>query len=178
MGDPTGDYEHRGDGDWLRDDLPEHDEAAPAGDVSRSALEESIGRAFHMRILREIAPLARLYPALPLILTENRIAIPCKAPDGFPMSIQTERGRYVVHLGDWRDELALADEAMELIASALNGDIRLRIDLDGRRQHCTAERRLPNGSWITLPHFEDADEPPPLGAPVRTIYLRNGAVIA
>jgi len=149
---------------------------APDG-ASRGVLEERIGRAFHIRVLKEIAHLSQNYPTLPLILTDNRITIPATVPDGFAMSIQTERGRYVVRLGEWRDEHVLAEEAVELIESALRGEIRLRIDLDARGQYCTAERKLPNGEWIGLPFFDDTTRKPIPVGPIRTLYLRNGPLL-
>src|SRR5690606_34605779 len=162
--------------------------------------------AFHMRVLKEIAHLSQNYPALPLVLTESKIFIPCTVPDGFAMSIETNRGRYVVCLGEWRDEFALADEAVELIApalrgdirigigewrddvgladeavglveSALRGDIRLRIDISPGGRYDTAERRLPDGAWIDVPHSDDAIYSRPRSGPMRTIFLRNGPVL-
>ncbi len=178
MRDHSLDYERRGDAEWL----DTGDLSAPFGSgdphasgcASRIALEAAIGRAFHMRVLEEIAHLSQIYPALPLILTENRIAIPSAVPDGFPMSIQTERGRYVVRLGKWRDEFVLAGEAVELVEASLRGEIRLRIDVDACGQQYTAERRLPNGEWISLPRHEDAIGEAAKGTPLRTLYLRNG----
>lgn len=180
MCDHSRDYEHRGDAEWLDDRVgaPDGDGGAQAsGCASRSALEATIGRAFHMRVLKEIAHLSQNYPTLPLILTENKITIPCTVPDGFAMSIQTERGRYVVRLGEWRDEHVLAGEAVELLESALRGEIRLRIDLDARGQYCTAERKIPNGEWISLPFFEDTAKKPAMVGAVRTLYLRNGPLL-
>jgi hypothetical protein len=175
------DYERRGDAEWLDTD----DVDAPAaggstqapGSASRSALEAAIGRAFHMRALKEIAHLSLNYPALPLVLTENRISVPSTVPDGFAMSIETDRGRYVVRLGEWRDEFALADEAVELIESALRGEIRLRIDINAHGSHYSAERRLPSGEWIRLPHHDNAFEDPATVGQTRTLFLRNGPVL-
>jgi len=176
------DYECRGDAEWLGCENAGASHAGPSatssGPASRAALEATIGRAFHMRVLKEIAHLSQNYPALPLILTESKISIPCTVPDGFAMSIETDRGRYVVRLGEWRDEFALADEAVELIESALRGDIRVRIDIGPGGRYYTAERRLPTGGWIDLPHFEDALYPIPRSGPTRTIFLRNGPVLA
>jgi hypothetical protein len=178
MRDHSTDYERRGDAEWLDSGKvcarPESRDPHASGGASRSALEAAIGRAFHMRVLEEIAQLSQIYPALPLILTENRISIPSAVPDGFPMTIQTERGRYVVRLGKWRDELVLAGEAVELIEASLRGEIRLRIDVDACGQHYTAERRLPTGEWISLPRHEDAIAEAAKGTPLRTLYLRNG----
>lgn len=175
------DYECRGDAEWLDAENAGASQAgssaASFGSASRAALEAAIGRAFHMRVLKEIAHLSQNYPALPLVLTESKISIPCTVPDGFAMSIETSRGRYVVRLGEWRDEFALADEAVELIESALRGDIRIRIDIGAGGRYYTAERRLPNGDWIDLPHFEDAVYAAPRGDPTRTIFLRNGPVL-
>lgn len=173
-------YECRGDAGWLGSDSvgASQGSAGSFGCASRAALEATIGRAFHMRVLKEIAHLSQNYPALPLILTESKISIPCTAPDGFAMSIQTDRGRYVVRLSEWRDEFALADEAVELIDSALRGDIRIRIDIGVGGRCYTAERRLPNGDWISLPHFEDTIDPVQRSGPTRTIYLRNDPVLA
>ena len=131
-----------------------------------------------MRVLKEIAHLSQNYPMLPLVLTESKISIPCTAPGGFVMSIETDRGRYVVRLGEWRDEFALADEAVELIESALRGDIRIRIDIGPGGRCYTAERRLPDGAWIDLPHFDDAIYPVSRSGPTRTIFLRNGPILA
>lgn len=182
MSESSRDYEHRSDAEWLDVDEADAPEATlsfgASGCASRGALEATIGRAFHMRVLKEIAHLTQNYPALPLILTESRIAIPRTAPDGFTMSIQTDRGHYVVCLGEWRDEFALAGEAVELIESALRGEIRLRIDISARNTRYAAERRLPNGEWIVLPHHDDAHEDPPAVGQSRTIYLRNGPVLA
>ncbi|HWV81030.1 MAG TPA: hypothetical protein VNZ50_06340 [Hyphomicrobiaceae bacterium] len=173
------DYERRSDAEWLESDNASQADASAAsfGSTSRAALEATIGRAFHMRVLKEIAHLSQNYPALPLVLTESKISIPCTAPDGFAMSIETERGRYVVHLGEWRDEFALADEAVELIESALRGEIRVRIDIGPGGRFYTAERRLPSGDWISLPHFEDNIYAAPKMGPTRTIFLRNGPIL-
>ena len=101
----------------------------------------------------------------------------CKAPDGFSMSIKTDRGRYTVCLDEWRDEFALAGEAVELIESALRGDIRIRVDISTVGRRHTAERRLPNGGWINLPSFEDTIDGTSTGKLIRTVYLRNGPVL-
>lgn len=178
----TCEYESRGDAEWL--DSNESSAAArtgPAVDAatgSRTALEAIIGRAFHMRVLKELAHIAQNYPELPLILTERRIAIPCVTPDGFAISIRTERGRYVVHLGEWRDEFALANEVIELIDGALRGDVRIRIDIDASGQYHTAEQRLPNGEWISLPQHGDTIHVVRRGGPTRTIFLRNGPFLS
>jgi hypothetical protein len=173
-------YESRGDAEWLEADASGAQDTAghryAPGCASRSALEATVGRAFHMRVLKEIAHLSQNYPRLPLILTEDKICIPSTVPDGFKMSIQTERGRYAVRLGEWRDEFVIAGEAVELIEASLRGEIRLRIDIGTSGKHCTAERRLPNGEWIELPHYEETIEKPMVG-PVRTLYLRNGPVL-
>jgi hypothetical protein len=176
-------YECRGDAEWLESENAGASEvdastASSFGSASRAALEATIGRAFHMRVLKEIAHLSQNYPALPLVLTESKISIPCTLPDGFAMSIETERGRYVVRLGDWRDEFALADEAVELIEAALRGEIRVRIDVGPGGRYCTAERRLPNGDWIGLPRLEDGIYASPSSGPTRTIILRNGPILA
>jgi hypothetical protein len=175
------DYERRGDAEWLdacETGSPEAAKSAhEAGFACRSALEAKIGRAFHMRALKEIAHVSQNYPELPLVLTENRISIPCMFPDGFAMSIQTDRGRYVVRLGEWRDEFALAGEAIELVEWALRGEIRLRIDIGARGRKCTAERKLLSGEWVRLPSHEDELDDPLLVGPIRTIYLRNGQVL-
>ena len=96
----THDYECRGDAEWLDSENTGASQAgssaASFGSASRAALEATIGRAFHMRVLKEIAHLSQNYPALPLILTESKISIPCTVPDGFAMSIETDRGRYVL----------------------------------------------------------------------------------
>jgi hypothetical protein len=134
-----------------------------------------IDRAFHMRVLKEIAHISENYPELPLVLTERTISIPRTVPDGFAVSIHTERGHYVVRLGEWRDEYALADEVVELVEAALRGDIRIRIDIDAYGQHHVAEQRLPDGEWIRLPHHEHMSGMPLAGGPTRTIFLRNGA---
>jgi len=183
MSESSRDYEHRSDAEWLDVDEDDAPDAAPSfeasGCASRDALEATIGRAFHMRVLKEIAHLSQNYPALPLILTENRIAIPRTVSDGFTMSIETDRGHYVVCLGEWRDEYALAGEAVELIESALRGEIRLRLDISARTTKYVAERRLPNGEWVSLPHHDDeAREDSPVIGQTRTIYLRNGPVLA
>ncbi len=181
MAERSRDYECRGDAEWLDTEEAGASKAGSSagsfGSASRAALEATIGRAFHMRVLKEIAHLSQNYPALPLVLTECKISIPCTAPDGFAMSIETDRGRYVVRLGEWRDEFALADEAVELIESALRGDIRIRIDIGPGGRFYTAERRLPDGAWIDLPHFEDALYPLPKSGPIRTIFLRNGPIL-
>ena len=173
----THDYVAKGDAEWLGTgdgNPPEYDDCMSASShVARRMLEATIGRAFHKRVLKEFARLSQDYPTLPLILTEKRLCIPCTAPDAFAMAIETERGRYVVHLGAWRDEFAVAGEAVELLEAALRGEIRLRIDIDARTQHCSAERRLTNGEWITLPRYEDALDDAPMVGAVRTIYLRN-----
>jgi hypothetical protein len=171
------DYVSKGDAEWLDTgdgEPPETDELIYAPDhIARRMLEATIGRAFHKRVLKEFARLSQNYPTLPLILTEKRLSIPCTAPDAFAMAIETDRGRYVVHLGAWRDEFAVAGEAVELLEAALRGEVRLRIDIDALAQHCSAERRLANGEWITLPHYEDIDDDTPRVGPIRTIYLRN-----
>ncbi len=171
-------YASRGDAQWLdtgRVDVPEFDEltSASAG-AARSMLQATIERAFHKRVLKEFVRLSRDYPTLPLVLTEKRLSIPCAAPDEFNMAIETSRGRCVVHLGAWRDEFASVGEAIELLDAAISGEIRLRIDIDERGPHCSAERRLTNGEWITLPRYEDIDDDVPMVGVVRTIYLRNG----
>ena len=173
----THDYVTKGDAEWLYEgsgDPPDSGGLTYESDhVARRMLEATIGRAFHKRVLKEFARLSQDYPTLPLILTESRLSVPCTAPDAFAMAIETDRGRYVVRLGEWRDEFAVAGEAMELIEAALRGEIRLRIDIDAQAQHCSAERRLPNGEWITLPHYEDTVDDAPRVGSVRTIYLQN-----
>jgi len=176
------DYETRGDAQWLEGDgyyssSPGKTTISSSG-TSRSGLEPTIERIFHMRVLKEVAQLLRTYPALPLILTKNRISVPCTAPSGFPMSVQTEGGRYIVRLGEWRDEFVLADEVVELIEAAFRGEVRIRIDLDARGRHCSAERRLANGEWIRLPHHSDAGAAPVMIGPVRTLFLCNGQALA
>jgi len=181
MGSVSRDYECRGDAEWLTTDdvgtTQAGKSAATAECASRAALEATIGRAFHMRVLKEIAHLAENYPELPLVLTENKISIRCTVPGGFSMSIQTARGRYVVCLDEWRDEFALAGEAVELIESALRGDIRIRVDISTAGRRHTAERRLPTGEWISLPSFEDTIDETSTGRLIRTVYLRNGPVL-
>lgn len=175
------DYERRGDAEWLdTDDVDAPDESrmtCTPGRTARDALEATISRAFHIRVLKEIAHLSQNYPALPLILTENKISIPCAAPNGFPMSIETERGHYVVRLGEWCDEFALADEAVELLEAALRGEVRLRIDIDARGRCCAAERRLPNGEWIRLPRHEESIGHATAAGPIRSLFLRNAPVV-
>lgn len=174
----TDDYALRGDAEWLGghdDHAPEYVDPPYAPDhIARRMLEATIERAFHKRVLKEFLRLSQDYPTLPLILTEKRLAVPCTAPDEFPMAIETDRGRYIVHLGAWRDEFAAAGEAVELLEAALRGEIRLRIDIDALAQHCSAERRLTNGQWIALPRYEDTVTQVALIGPVRTVYLRKG----
>jgi hypothetical protein len=171
-------YASRGDAQWLdagRDDpILSDDLTSQSGDIARRMLEATIERAFHKRVLKEFVRLSRDYPTLPLILTEKRLSIPCTAPDEFSMVIETKRGRCVVYLGAWRDEFASVTEAIELLDAAIAGEIRLRIDIDERGQHCSAEQRLINGDWIELPRCEDTDDDIPFVGVVRTIYLRNG----
>lgn len=173
------DYENRGDAAWLHAD----DAASPetstddhcSARAARNALEATIARAFHMRVLKEVAQLLQNYPTLPLVLTESKVTISHAAPNGgFTMSIETDRGHYVVRLGEWRDEFALASEAVELIEAALRGELRLRIDIGDNGRHCSAERRLPNGEWITLPRHEERGEPATPTGPLHTIFLRCG----
>jgi len=166
-------YERRGDAEWLEVEASSGPPMASPSS-SRAALEAMIDRAFHMRVLKEIAHISQNYPELPLVLTERTISIPRSVPDGFAVSIHTERGRYVVRLGEWRDEYALADEVVELVEAALRGDIRIRIDIDAHGQHHVAEQRLPDGEWIKLPHYEETPGAAPMGGPTRTIFLRNG----
>ena len=166
-------YECRGDAEWVEDDAASPPYLASPSS-SRAALEAMIDRAFHMRVLKEVAHISQSYPELPLVLTERTISIPRTVPDGFAVSIHTERGHYVVKLGEWRDEYALADEVVELVEAALRGDIRIRIDIDAHGQHHVAEQRLPDGEWIKLPHHEEAPVGTPVSGPTRTIFLRNG----
>jgi hypothetical protein len=166
-------YECRGDAEWLETSAASGPPMASPSS-SRAALEAMIDRAFHMRVLKEIAHISQNYPELPLVLTERTISIPRTVPDGFAVSIHTERGHYVVRLGEWRDEYALADEVVELVEAALRGDIRIRIDIDAHGQHHVAEQRLPDGEWIKLPHHEEAPGSAAIGGPTRTIFLRNG----
>jgi hypothetical protein len=174
----TDDYASRGDPEWLdapEDRSPEYfDQPYAADHVARKMLEATIARAFHKRVMKEFLRLSQDYPTLPLILTEKRLSVPCTAPDEFPMAIETDRGRYIVHLGAWRDEFAVAKEAVELLEAALRGEIRLRIDIDARAQYCSAERRLINGEWISLPYYEDTDDHVAMIGPIRTIFLRKG----
>lgn len=171
-------YERTGDAEWLEADQSTASRAITFDwssiATARCALEETVNQAFRTKVLKQIAELMQGYPTVPLVVTRSKIAIACIAPDGFPMSILIEGGRYVVNLGKWRDELVRAEEAVGLIDAALRGVIRLRIDIDARGEHCAAERRLPNGDWITLPHYDDDDDDVPLVGPVRTVYLRNG----
>jgi hypothetical protein len=171
----THDYVSKGDADWLDaggGDPPETGESCSHDSPARGMLEAILARAFHKRVLKEFARLSQDYPTLPLILTDMRLTIPCTVPDAFAITIETARGHYIVHLGAWRDEFALAGEAVELVEAALRGEIRLRIDIDAMAQHFSAERRLANGEWITLPQCEDTfDDRPSVGV-VRTIYLQ------
>jgi hypothetical protein len=171
-------YEHRGDAEWLYDVPPLDECEFTLGNSARDALEAALGRAFHMRVLKEIAQLVQNYPTLPLILTEKKVSIARLAPDGFPISVETDRGRYMVRLGEWSDEFALADEVVDLLEAALRGEIRLRVDINAYGKHWAAERRLPNGEWITLPHHEDTVIPGTERAPIRTLFLRNISVMA
>jgi len=171
-------YEHRGDADWLHDQGSFEECEFTLGNSARDALEAAIGRAFHMRVLKEITQLLQDYPTLPLILSENRISIARIAPDGFPISVETDRGRYVVRLGEWSDEFALANEVVDLLEVALRGDIRLRVDIDAYGKHWAAERRLPTGEWITLPYHEEMIVAATAREPLRTLFLRNGTVLA
>jgi len=171
-------YESRGDADWLHDVRPLDECEFTLGKSARDALEAALGRAFHMRVLREIAKLVQSYPTLPLVLTERAISIARMAPDGFTISVETDRGRYVVRLGEWSDEFALADEVVDLLESALRGEIRLRVDINAYGNHWAAERRLPTGEWIALPHHEDAIVPRSAREPIRTLFLRNGPVLS
>lgn len=171
-------YEHRGDAEWLYDVGPLDECEFTLGNSARDALEAALDRAFHMRVLKEIAQLVQNYPTLPLILTEKRVSIARMAPDGFPISVETDRGRYVVRLGEWSDEFALADEVVDLLEAALRGEIRLRVDINAYGKHWAAERRLPKGEWITLPHHEDTVIPGTEKAPIRTLFLRNASVLA
>jgi hypothetical protein len=167
-------YASKGDAQWLDTGYDDPNElTSESSRLARSMLEATMERAFHKRVLREFVRLSRDYPTLPLILTEKRLSIPCGAPDEFNMVIETSRGRCVVHLGAWSDEFASVGEAIELIDAAVRGDIRLRIDIDERAKHCSAERRLINGDWITMPRCDD-DAADVLVGVVRTIYLRNG----
>ena len=94
MAEGSCEYECRSDAEWLdRDsDGPSREDVSSFGSASRAALEATIGRAFHMRVLKEIAHLSQNYPTLPLVLTESKISIPSTVPDGFAMSIETNRG--------------------------------------------------------------------------------------
>jgi len=170
-------YTRRGDAAWLYDDNVIDADWAESADgasiATRDALEATIGRAFHRRVLREIAHVSQNYRALSLILTENKIAIPCSTPNGFAMSIRAERGRYVVHLGEWSDEFALVSEAVELLEAALRGEIRIRIDIGFYDRCIAAEKRLPSGEWIKLPRHEDPMEGARFVGPVRTAFKRN-----
>lgn len=166
-------YTRRGDAAWLYADGAEDCDDSRFGSDDRDALALTIGRAFHVRVLQEIASLSQDYPGLPLILTENKASIPSTTADGFEVSIQTERGHFIVCLGEWRDEFALVGEAIELIEAALRGEIRLRVDIGPREQHWTAEKRLLNGQWIRLPRHEESAERAESGDPVRTKVLRN-----
>lgn len=171
-------YASRGDAQWLDDGYDEPSELTSASaQLARAMLEATMERAIHRRLLKEFVRLSRDYPTLPLILTEKRLSIPCGAPDEFNMVIATNRGRCVVHLGAWRDEFASVGEAIELIDAAVCGDIRLRIDIDERAQHCSAERRLTNGDWIRMPRCDDEGGDDVLVGVVRTIYLRKGHML-
>ena len=123
--------------------------------AARDALEATIGRAFHARVLKEIARVSQAYPELSLVLTENTVSIPCSTLIGFAMSIQTHRGRYRVTLDEWSDEFARVDEAMALVEDALRGQIRIRIEMGLGGRYCFAERRLPSGSWIAMPRHDE-----------------------
>ncbi len=175
----SSEYECIGDAEWLEpcNDVPtfesiDFDQSSIA--TSRTTLEETINRAFRTKVLKQIADLMQYYPNVPLIVTRNKISIATTAPDGFAMSVRTECGRYVVNLGNWRDELVHAEEAVELVERAMRGEIRLRIDIDARGQHYTAEQMLPKGDWIALPHCEDDNIHTPMVGPIRTLFLRNG----
>lgn len=177
MVNPNHLYTRRGDAAWLyEDDQARTDwiDATGDGDASaRDLLVSTVGRAFHVRVLQEIARLSRDYPGLPLILTDTTATIPSSVPEGFDVSIQTEKGRHVVRLGKWRDEFALVSEAVALIEAALLGEIRLVVH--GPREHqCIAEKRLLNGQWIKLPRHEgtEAGALPPAGT-YCTKVLRN-----
>jgi hypothetical protein len=171
----TRDYVSKGDADWLNaggEHSPETGESYPHDHLARGMLEAILAREFQKRVLKEFARLSQDYPTLPLILTDRRLTIPCTAPDEFTMTIEAARGHYTAHLGGWRDEFALAGEAVELVEAALRGEIRLRIDIDAMAQHFSAERRLANGEWITLPQYEDTFNDRPSVGVVRTIYLQ------
>jgi hypothetical protein len=171
------DYGPTGDAGWLDaniDDQPLSGELTYASaHIDCNRLQETIGRAVHKRAQRAFAHLMQDYPTVPLILTEKRLLIPSIAPDEFMIAIDVDRGCYVLHLGAWRDEFAVAGEAVELIEAALRGDIRIRIDIDARAQHCSAERRLVSGDWVTLPRNDDSAEDALMVGVVRTIYLRK-----
>lgn len=170
-------YENRGDAEWQSEDCSREDREFTIGDAARDALEAAIGRAFHMRVLKGVAQLVQSFPRLPLLLTENRISISRTAPDGFPMSVETERGRYVVRFAEWSDELVLASEVIELLEAALCGRIRVRVDMDIYGTHWRAERLVPTGEWITMPRHEDAMDEAAVSEPIRSHFLRNGAAL-
>ena len=180
MADNFHSYTRRGDAAWLYPDGVEDADWSEGNDhlysAARDTLAATIGRAFHVRVLQEIARLSQDYPGLPLILTENKASIPCSAPDGFDVSIQTERGHYIVSLGGWSDEFALVSEAIELLEAALLGAIRLRVDGGYKDQRWTAEKRLLNGQWLKLPRHEEPDDCAVLVDPARTKVLRNNYV--
>jgi len=171
------DFGQTDDAGWLtasNNDLTQSSELTYASaQIDCNMLQKTLGRAIHKRVLSPFAHLMQDYPTVPLILTEKRLSIPSFAPDDFMIAIEVDHGRYVLHLGAWRDEFAVAGEAVELIEAALRGDIRIRIDIDARAQHCSAERRLLNGDWITLPRHDDSAEDTLMVGVVRTIYLRK-----
>ena len=167
-------YTRRGDAAWLYTGVPDwSDDEDPVDHDAREALAATIGRAFHVRVLKEIARLSEDYPGLPLILTENKVSIPCTSLDGFEVSIETHRGHYIVALGEWSDEFALVGEAIELLEAALLGEIRLRDDVSAQGQCWLAEKRLLSGQWIGLPRHEDPAERAICLMPIRTKVLRN-----
>lgn len=118
---------------------------------ARHRFSTNITRALHARLLQRLSILKQRHPSLILIHAPNEVIMPAPTRHGFPMAICTNNGRYSVRLGEWWDDFARAEEAVELIDDAMCGYIRLKVIVDDTARLSTLERQLPDGIWLEQP---------------------------
>lgn len=75
------------------------------------------------------------YPAVQFQRDGETVEVPPSSPDGFHVSISSERGTRLVSFEGWHEDFDTDEEALNCFMSGLTPSVRLRVTRRGDRDH-------------------------------------------
>lgn len=129
---------------------------APAGPAEREAgldvaapLRSSAYADAPRGVAWEVRAICAPYAGVQLTVTDGLVRIAASHTDGFDIVLSSLGDAWLLALGAWHDELVSIDAALEYVALAVSGAIRLKIETcRGKPRRWVVQRRQADGSWL------------------------------